>query len=61
METEAENGKTIIGTLLKDGLTSGNKGTAFEYTILINGRPAEFASPAERGVLVACPEWPCKW
>jgi hypothetical protein len=60
LETVGEQGRTIIGTL-KDGVASGTKGRKFEYTILINGQPAEYASRADDGILVACPVWPCKY
>jgi hypothetical protein len=32
----------------------------YEYQILIDGKPAEYASPADRGLFVVCPDWPCR-
>jgi hypothetical protein len=31
----------------------------YEYQVLINDRPAEYASPADWGLFRICPEWPC--
>jgi hypothetical protein len=32
----------------------------YEYEVLINNAPAEYASPASRGLFAICPEWPCR-
>lgn len=32
----------------------------YEYQVLINDQPAEYVSPADRGVLAVCPDWPCR-
>lgn len=54
LRTTAQNANTIVGHL-KSNLKKGN----YEYTILINGKPAEYASPADRGRFGVCPSWPC--
>lgn len=54
LRTTTQNGNTIVGHL-KPVLNKGN----YEYTILINGKPAEYESPADRGNFGVCPTWPC--
>lgn len=58
LKTTAEHGRTITARL-QGNLTPDNEPELYEYAVLINGKPAEYASPAERGRLYACPYWPC--
>jgi hypothetical protein len=56
LSTTAQNGNTIVGHLKSDlAKTKAN----YEYTILINKKPAEYDSPADRGNFGVCPTWPC--
>jgi hypothetical protein len=32
----------------------------YQYQVLINGQPAQYASEASRGTFALCPEWPCR-
>lgn len=58
LTTTAQNGHMITATVLPN-LTPDDKPVHFEYTILINNQPAEYASRADRGEFAVCPDWPC--
>ncbi len=58
LSTTAQDGNKISG-VLKPDLTPNGRKVLFYYTILINGRPAEYASAADEGDFMVCPAWPC--
>jgi hypothetical protein len=47
--------KERLSTRLQNELPAGK----YTYEIRINGQPAEYRSPAQRGAFVICPDWPC--
>jgi hypothetical protein len=44
-----------LSAKMKQNLEKGH----YSYQVLINGRPAEYNSPADEGSFFACPVWPC--
>lgn len=61
--TSLEGKLPTIGTepfvRLHGRLKSGLQKAHYTYRVLINGQPAQFQSPADRGDMFMCPVWPC--
>ncbi len=56
IQTTATDGATMSGTLKPaDEIRAGH----YRYRVLIDGRAAEHASPADMGSFFMCPTWPC--
>jgi hypothetical protein len=55
---EAKEGNKITATVRPD-LPAGLQKALYRFEILINGKPAEFNSPADDGSFFLCPVWPC--
>jgi hypothetical protein len=54
----ATDGEEITATVIPVRPPDLRKGR-YRFTILINGKPAEYASPADDGSFFFCPIWPC--
>jgi hypothetical protein len=54
----ASDGEKITATVIPN-LPEDQKKGHYAFTILINGKEAEYASPADRGSFFLCPIWPC--
>ena len=49
----------VAGRQLRATLQGGTEEKQYRYEVLIDGKPAQYASPANHGDLFACPDWPC--
>ena len=54
----ATAGEEITATVRRD-LPLGLKKGVYRFQILIDGKPAEYNSPADEGYFFMCPVWPC--